>query len=467
MKNRLAFLLAAGAIALPAAAGDLDYNIYGTVMVFADSVKATDATPLADAPTNALVASSAAKYTGVDVPTRTRITSGTSNLGFKGSYKFTDDLSVTWQYESAIDLDSKDTSSTNVLGGRNKGIGIASKTFGQVLVGSWDTPYKMGILMTGALRGLDPFDDSISGNPGFGTMATITDSGPSTSVATVPVTVTTPTGTAVVNNAVTINSKNNACFNRRQGNSIQYWSPEIAGFSARVMYSVNEQKAPLSSLASQISPTVLSASLTYKIGTLTLFGAFDQHKDYFGLAAIAGYTSPLGQGAPAGPAATDTTTITSSTDTAVELGAYYVIPSTGTRLVLLCEQLKYHDDDASRSATRVNEYKRSAFFASVQQTFGPHKVFVNFGQAAKGDATYVGGATASTDGLGAKQYSLNYAYALGKKADLFASYYVVKNDKAASYTCFPPVMNPTTGGPSAVQTGAQTQGLGIGVLYTF
>ncbi|MBP1627013.1 MAG: porin [Holophagaceae bacterium] len=431
MKNRLAFLLAAGALAAPAFAGDLDYNIYGTIMTFVDNVKTADATKPAAAAPNALVLAGA--FTGVNDPNRMRITSGTSNIGFKGAYKVTEDLSLTWQYESAIDVDSKDTSATNVLGGRNKGIGVASKTFGTVLVGSWDTPYKVSILMTGALRGLDPFDASLVGNPGFGSMATVTDSGPAS-------------------------SKNDACFNRRQGNSIQYWSPTVSGFNAKVLYSVNEQKTPTDNSAVQTSPTVISALLTYKISTLTLALGYEEHNDYFGLSQFGAASGAVGTVGSA--------TNQSSKDTALALAAYYVIPTTGTRLVLHCEQLKYHNDDTVSG--NIDEFKRNSIFFSAQQTFGAHKVWVNYGQASKGEVSRVSGVgTTSTDGLGAKQYSLNYAYALGKKADFFASYYTVKNDKAATYSCFPPPMNPTTGGPTAVKPGADTTGLGIGILYTF
>lgn len=433
MKNRLALLLAAGALVAPASAADLDYNIYGTLMTFVDNVKTSDATKAsqAAATANALVPASA--VTGVNDPSRMRITSGTSNIGFKGTYKVTEDLAVTWQYESAIDVDSKDTSATNVLGGRNKGVGLASKKFGTVLVGSWDTPYKFSILMTGAIRGLDPFDASLVGNPGFGTMATITQSGPE-------------------------GSKNDACFNRRQGNSIQYWSPTVGGFSAKVLYSINEQKTPTDTSYVQTSPTVLSALLTYKISTLTLAFAYEAHNDYFGLTQFGAASGAVGT--------SGSLTNTGSKDTAVALAAYYVIPATGTRLVLHAEQLKYKNDDTVTG--HIDQYKRNSIFFSCQQTLGDHKIWANFGQASKGEVNRVGGVgSTSTEGLAAKQYSLNYAYALGKKADLFASYYTVKNEKAATYSCFPPPMNPTTGGPTAVKPGADTTGLGVGILYTF
>ncbi|WP_005034337.1 porin [Holophaga foetida] len=434
MKTRMALLLAAGALAFPASAEDLNWKFYGTLMTFVDNVQTTGVTKDTAANNSFVTINPAA----TNAPSRNRMTCGTSNLGFKGDYKVNSDLKVTWQYESSV---SPDGDAPNTWGGRNCGLGLASQSWGQVLVGQWDTPYKMPILMTGAIRGLDPFDNNITGNPGFNVQGTVT-----------------ATGRVGGTGATT---KYDAAFNRRQGNSIQYWSPTISGFSGRLMYSVNEGKTTASATAASINPTLLSALLTYKIGTLTVAYAYEQHKDYFGLTAMcsttaAGVTTPTGVTSNAAILANP-----HSKDEGHELGIYYVIPSTGTRLVFLGEQLKYHNDDTV--AGKINEYKRFAWFASVQQTFlQDHKVWFNYGQAQEGDGTFVGGASANTNGLGAKQFALCYAYALGKQADVFASYYTVKNDKAGTYGPFPQLSM-----GNGVNAGGEVKGFGVGMLYTF
>ena len=50
---------------------------------------------------------------------------------------------------------------------------------------------------------------------------------------------------------VGIGAKPDASFDRRQGNSIQYWSPNIAGFTVRLAHSVNEGKDRLTPIGSQ------------------------------------------------------------------------------------------------------------------------------------------------------------------------------------------------------------------------
>jgi len=43
--------------------------------------------------------------------------------------------------------------------------------------GSWDTPYKYPLLFVGALRGLNPFDNATTANPGFKVPGTTTQTG--------------------------------------------------------------------------------------------------------------------------------------------------------------------------------------------------------------------------------------------------------------------------------------------------
>jgi len=83
----------------------------------------------------------------------------------------------------------------------------------------------------------------------------------------------------------------------------------------------------------------------------------------------------------------------------------------------------------------------------------------SLGTASAGSAGKVGGASASTNGLGGKQWSLGYSYALSKSADLYASTYGMSNDRSASYALFPPL--------GTVAPGASTRGFGMGILYTF
>ena len=391
-------------------------QVYGTLIAFADSIQASGASTNPSA-SNALVTVSS---TAADVPTRGRITCGTSNIGFKGEFQTPmEDLKVFWQVESSVSVDGDQPST---LAGRNSALGLAGKSWGRVFIGSWDTPYKYPTLFLGASRGLFPFDGNLYGNPGFNIPGTVTNSGRA-------------------------NSRNDASFSRRQGNSIQYWSPEISGFSARLAYSVNEGRSTTDNAAQpQFSPTVLSALVTYKNGGFSLHAGYERHNDYFGLNQMTANASAAGLGSNP-----------SSRDEGFELVGLYTIAATRTRITGIVEQLQYHNDETANGFLR--DYERIAWSLSVQQGLGDHKVWATYGSAGQGSAKVAGTGSTSTDGLGAVQLSLGYSYALGKSAELLASWYSVRNDAAATYGLFPVL--------AGINPGADTRGFGVGMLYTF
>ncbi|NTV76065.1 MAG: porin, partial [Holophaga sp.] len=151
MNKRIATCLA-GACAFPALvfaqAGPV--QIYGTLLPFLDNVQTSGATAPGLSPATggaSLVPASA--YTGINLPTRNRITSGTSNLGFRGSLPVSGDLKVIFQIESAV---SPDGDAPNTLAGRNSRLGLEG-SWGTVFYGNWDTPYKAPLLAVGPLRG--------------------------------------------------------------------------------------------------------------------------------------------------------------------------------------------------------------------------------------------------------------------------------------------------------------------------
>ena len=198
-----------------------------------DHVKTSGATAPGLSPANGGATQvAAAAYTGDlgNLPARNRMTSGTSNLGFRGSYKVNDDLKIIWQIESAV---SPDGDAPNSLTSRNSCLGLEG-SWGRVFYGNWDTPYKYPLLFVGALRGLNPFDNALTANPGFNVPGTTTQSG-------------------------RVNAAADAAFNRRQGNSVQYWSPVVNGFSGRVAYSVNEGKTTATATVPSVSPDLWSA----------------------------------------------------------------------------------------------------------------------------------------------------------------------------------------------------------------
>jgi predicted porin len=241
--------------------------------------------------------------------------------------------------------------------------------------------------------------------------------------------------------------KGDAAFDRRQGNSLQYWTPNFGGFSGRVGYSFDEGKSGSTAVA-EISPNIWSLSAGYANNGFSLQYAYEQHNDYFGLSAIGG-----------GAAASASNS--SSKDSGHKLVGMYTIGA--TKLTAIVEQLRYRNDD-SGNAANVDEYKRNAFVVGVQQTFGPGKAWLNFGKASDGSCTTVGGITCNTDGMGATYWNLGYVHSVHKLVDLFASYYNIDNDESGTYQ---PTFMLNVAPGSTPAPGLGIRGLGVGAVMAF
>ncbi|WP_005031295.1 porin [Holophaga foetida] len=435
MKNRLSLLLVAGAIAMPALADapKSEWSLYGTLVTELNNTKVSG--------------SNTAAY---DLASRNRFTCSTSNVGLKGSMQATPDIKVIWQLESSVGIDG-DAPST--WAGRNTALGLETK-FGTVLAGSWDTPYKDVVMKMGPVPASLVSDVSIITTPGFRTIGTVT--------------ATKPAG-----------NSGDAIFNRRQGNSIQYWSPAFQGFQAKLMYSMNEGKAA-NSAAVQTNPTLLSGTVSYnnKALGLTVIYAFEQHNDYFGLSQM-----NLGQTLAATASSNETVLGkggVNSKDTGNMLAVYWALP-TKTRICAVVEQLKYTTDNPTNASAPVGntvpanaatgnlaaaEYKRTAWYVIASQEIDAHKVWAGFGMAGKGTLKDESGAKVAGE-FGAKQYTLGYAYSLTKGVSLYANIYGVINDENATYSPMPPVAGGAAGASGTIGQNGDTRGFGGGLLYKF
>ncbi|HSN22299.1 MAG TPA: porin, partial [Usitatibacter sp.] len=365
--------IAAAAASVPAFAQQTGVQIYGTLNVDVESVAASGATDAGALPAGAL----GRALTGQDVPRRTRVSSNSSNLGFRGAEKLGDGLEVNFQIESAVNLDAGQTN----IASRNTGVGLRG-SWGSFLVGQWDTPYKTisgavdpmyftGITYTGALIG----------TPGFGV-------GPTT-IGAPSVTDGRFSGTA------------NASFERRQGNSIQYWLPNLAGFGGRVAYSVNEAKTATT------NPTILSASLEYSRGIVYVAWAHEVHRDYFGLDALV----PASQTTAVSAAA-------SSRDRGDKIVARVQIGS--TRIGLLAEELRYEKDAADAQPGAFRSYRRRAAAITLLQKIGASGTLRGLvGKAWNGSCTRFDGSDCDASNLGARQVSLGYSYTFSPRTDAY------------------------------------------------
>lgn len=400
----------------------MQVEIYGSLIPFAETIRATDATKAAPVTRPNQLAPAA--YTGINQESRGRMTVGTSNIGFRGSMDIAKDYKAIWQIETgvAIDGDSSGIGNSNVLGLRNSNVGIATP-YGTAFVGNWETPYKFVSIPTAPLRGATTFDfNNIIGNPGFGVLGTATLSG--------------RTG-----------GKADAAFDRRQGNSIQYWTPNWGGFSGRFGYSVGETRSNDVAVPS-IDPRLWSLSLGYTNDTLYLQYAHEEHLDYFGMTQIGGGALSA--------------TNASSKDSGDKLVGMYTFKSTGTTLTGTYERLQYRNDDTG-AAANVKEYNRNAYLVSVQQKLGPGKAWLSFSRADDGNCSTVGRGACNTSNLGAKQWNTGYVLNLTKFVDLYAAYYELNNELSGTYQPTNSVTPPTT----LPAPGLKIKGLGAGAVVIF
>lgn len=388
-------------------------EIYGTVFQFLENAKTSGATSPAPADRPSQVGAGA--YTGVNDEARSRITAGTSNLGFRGSENLGGGLKAIFQMESGFQVDG---SPGPGWANRNSHVGLTG-SWGTVSLGMWDTPYKFISLVVNPIRvGYQADQTPVIGNPGFGTPATTTLSGRS-------------------------GGKPDAAFDRRQGNMIQYMSPNFGGFSGRLMWSVNEGKGPAAAGGPVISPTVWSGYLMYDMGNLSLRYAYEQHDDYFGMSQLGG----SGGATAANPG---------SKDTGHKFVANWRFGS--TRIAGIYEQLEYKNDDTAAGA--VSSYKRASYYVIGEQKFGNHSLWAAYGRADDGSCGRVGGASCSTNSLGADYVSAGWVYNFSKRTQVIATYYRVNNKTSGTYTVQPAV-------GAAVAPGADTSSFGVGIAHFF
>ena len=402
--------------AAPAFAQESTVQIYGTLNVDFETVQARDATAAGTLPPGSL----GINPTGVNVPVRNRVTQNSSNLGFRGTEKIGPAVSAFFQVESGVAVDAGGSS----IASRNTAIGL-SGNWGAVRIGQWDTPYKS---LSGAV---DPmyftgitYTGALIGTPGFG-VGPVTIGAPGTS-----------------GDGKTFANAANASFERRQGNSVQYWSPSFAGVTGRIAYSVNENRT------AAVNPDIASGSLEWESGIFYLGYAYESHDDYFGLDALV----PAAQAAPvAGPA--------SSRDHGEKLVARVKLGA--TQLGVMGERLRYKKSQANAAAGAFSGYSRSALAVTLVQKVGvAGTIRALLGRAQDGSCSRFDGSACDTSGLGARQVSLGYSNSLSRRTDLYFFYTRVDNDSRGSYQF-------ANGAGIGAAPGSASIGYALGIRHTF
>lgn len=420
----------------------LEVEVYGTLLPFFENVGTFGATnPQGFSSQTNLISTGA--HLGINHERRFRMTSGTSNVGFRGYVRLIGDhLKLIWQVESPAPIDGEGPSN---WAGRNSHVGF-SGWWGALVYGAWDTPMRWATVTS-----INPIPGgytgdmtAIIGTPGHAIPAWNADQ--------------------TLRALFEIN-ENPVGFFRHEPNSVQYWSPTVGGFSARLMYSANEHRtAGVPGSEAPLNPWLASGSIgydnTFGSVALRIRASAEIHKDFFGTRIFG-----VGPGFQR-PTSTDygllgLASVTLNADT-----------DHSTRIVATADYLAYHTDVDPMILGDVNDRARPAFYALVHQKLGSHNIWGAYGQALPGTCSISGGTPCATIGLGALYPTLGYMYDFVKGTSIYALGYLLYNDVSAQYTPFPVLDardNSLAGKPPIGDTsaGAKFFGVGIGFVHSF
>ena len=336
---------------------------------FAPAVMAQTANPVTLYGRIWVMANSMKATTGATtLSTRTTIVDESSLIGFRGTEDLGGGLKAFFQLESSAPPDA----GGGTFGSRNSGVGLQGG-FGSVVLGKWDSPFKLSAIF------VDPYGQNTIGNQ-----------------------------LAIVNQGD---------FNRRENNMIQYWTPNLSGFSGRFMYGANEGKTATA------NPSNISLSLDYAAGPFRINYAYEKHKDTRGAVVTAG-VQEKGQ----------------------NLAATFVFGA--FKLGALAQRF----DATDRT-------KRNAYFVGGTYTMGMHEFMATYGRNRDGGSTILVGGVKPLEPL-SKQVGLGYNYNFSKRTTFMARYATMVNNAASSNSAL-------TFGLPALALNNDPKGFGAGFRHTF
>jgi predicted porin len=313
----------------------------------------------------------------------TRLSNYRSVLGFRGTEDLGGGVTALFQIEGTLAPDTGMGSPA----ARDTRVGLDGP-LGTLFAGNWSLPYNT------ATASLDPYYPTTAGYMsimGNGAGATVN------------------------------NTSDTSSFDRRQQNSVHYWSPVWRGVQLRVARSAAEERP-----ANGARPYLTSGAVVYEQGNWYATGAWEGHHAYQG---------------PGG------------NDTGAKLGAAYRFGA--TRVALIGEQLKY--------ATPGGTLKRKSAYVSLAHQMGRHAVKLGVARAGDGKGSAAVGTRVGQvrkgAATGATHYTVGYDYTFTKRTSVFAFYTHLKNQRNAAVDFAINGLAPATG--------ATLKGASLGLRHNF
>lgn len=453
MQKKIMAVAVAGALAAPVAA-QAQVTIYG---LFIPSVEMRSATG-ADNQTAAQAAAggnissfrTAASFTATPADRSSRLASQSagSNLGFRVREDLGGGMYAGGQIEYSFNVGNM-TPAQNIGGGhfstfRNTA-GWIGGNWGEFKLGIWDTPFTVN--MGTAVQHVGYSNPSVSMAAGvIGALSVAQSVVSSMSLAgfcNIPTQV-----AGAANTDISMPNTAAQClggattFGRREPNSVQYWTPNMNGFQARIVYGQDILKGDATGSGAGATPNTLKPQLIGFSAGWSGMGinatvGYEEHKDYTAFASRALGGVALGGIAAGGAGQTQSTVatlgtaaspMTSSKDTGINFNINYTIAGQFS-VGFYYEQLKYKASygGVAPVASDVTSLDRPAWRIDGAWRSGAHAIGAQYGTADDIECTSVANAC---DGklTGVTGLIVGYAYFFSKRTQLAAYATMIDND---------------------------------------
>ena len=387
MQKKLIVVALAAAIALPmpVLADNANVTIYGAANLSFDMTNNGN--------------TATAQGTGTN-----KVSSNASRIGFKGDEDLGDGLSAVWQVESRVDMDN----AGGTFATRNSFAGLKNESWGQLVLGRHDTPYKI------ATRRLDIFGDSMGDNR------------------------------ALMGGGV--KGKNSALqFDGRPTDVIMYTSPNWNGATLLASYVAGAEAA--------------SAAANIKGQTWSLAGMYDSGPLFASLAYQANDVGSAATGTNAGGVVAGTAGVKES---AWKMGLGYKLEAFEAGLAYEKTSDNFNTAGSMQActsgSTATDCYGHNAWYLS-----GKYKLASGAVKLAYAKAGDLGNKLSS----GASQWVAGYDHNLSKRTTLYAIYTKLTNNINASYGIAAGDAGINTGFVNALGNDADPSAFSLGMKHTF
>lgn len=449
MQKKLLAVAVAGALAAPgvAMAQASNVQIYGVIDMSFNSFKLGDS-----------AVQKAGGAAGISSVTKTTPYNGASRWGLRGTEDLGNGLRAFFQMEAGLAPDARPDANSapagvGFLGGRNSGIGLQSNSWGQIMIGIWDSPYTQAANATWQVAG--------SGLQAvhFGI---IMGNGNTTGVNPSPNCV----GGAFGTNCNVDAEANGTSFYRRVSNVVQYWSPVWSGFQFKIATTAKEFKNQATTTSISSDPTLWSYTLTWSGGPFSAGIAYEEHKGF--------------QAVSTGGTATGNN---DAKDTGVMVGGRWNF-GMGT-IGAGWERLKYGDTQLTAvgaGLTGTNYELKNWVINGDLKVGGNGRLWAGYsktpGRSSCGTSYLAGGVNDGLCGGSTKAtfFSLGYDHNLSKRTALYATYGKIDNGDGRSsagagvgssyYYIAGPAAN-GAGNTGAIAAGTDVTTYGVGIKHTF